>query len=48
MEFRRLAADAEAQGMSRADFLNQHNDPTHYRPELPSSNRSHRGELLDD
>jgi RHS repeat-associated protein len=48
LEFRRLAAEAQAQGLTRKQFLDQHNDPTHYRPELPSSNRSHRGELLDD
>ena len=30
--------------MSRGDFLDRMNDPSRYRPELPSSNRSHKGE----
>jgi hypothetical protein len=32
-------------GIDRKQFLNEHNNPEHYRPELPSSNRSHAGEL---
>jgi predicted ribonuclease toxin of YeeF-YezG toxin-antitoxin module len=47
-EFRKHAADAEARGISRQQFLDEHNDPTHYRPELPSSNRSHRAEDTSD
>lgn len=30
--------------VSRKDFLDRLNDPSRYRPELPASNRSHRGE----
>lgn len=30
---------------SREQFLNEYNDPSKYRPELPSSNRSHAGEI---
>lgn len=29
---------------TRKEFLDQMNDPSRYRPELPSSNRSHRAE----
>ena len=29
-------------------FLDEHNNPAKYRPELPSSNRSHKGENLTD
>ena len=42
LEFRKARADAQRRmGFSRADFLDSQNDPDHYRPELPSSNRSH-------
>jgi HNH/ENDO VII superfamily nuclease with conserved GHE residues len=44
LEFRRRAALAEAEGWTREQFLDDDNDASHYRPELPSSNRSHRGE----
>ena len=41
-EFRKARADAEQRmGFNRKDFLASQNDPDHYRPELPSSNRSH-------
>lgn len=30
--------------MSKEDFLAWYRDPTHYRPELPSTNRSHKYE----
>ncbi|TWG97359.1 HNH/ENDO VII superfamily nuclease [Nocardioides sp. J9] len=48
MEFRKAADYAEAHGWTRKQFLDWHNDPSHYRPELPSSNRSHRGEDMSD
>ncbi|MNZ68107.1 Ribonuclease YqcG [compost metagenome] len=35
---------AEARGISRKQFLDEYNKVEHYRPELPSSNRSHLGE----
>lgn len=47
-EHRKHAADAERRGISRDDYLNEHNDPNRYRPELPSSNRSHKGEDKTD
>jgi RHS repeat-associated protein len=37
-------ASAAERGIPRSQFLNEHNDPTHYRPELPMSNQGHRGE----
>jgi predicted ribonuclease toxin of YeeF-YezG toxin-antitoxin module len=43
-EFRKHAQSAQTRGISRKQFLTEHNDPTHFRPELPSSNRSHQGE----
>ena len=47
-EFRKHAKSAEERGISRDQFLDEYNEPEHYRPELPSSNRSHKGEILDD
>ncbi|KQV56779.1 MULTISPECIES: GH-E family nuclease [unclassified Caulobacter] len=43
-EFRKHQQSAMDRGISRKEFLNEHNDPSHYRPELPSYNRSHAGE----
>lgn len=43
-EFRKHQDSARSRGISRKDFLGEHNDPTHYRPELPSSNRGRAGE----
>ena len=43
-EFRKHAESAQERNISRKDFLNEHNNPEHYRPELPSSNRNHLGE----
>ncbi len=47
-EFRKLEASAAERGISRAQYLDEYNNPAHYRPELPSSNRSHAGELQSD
>ncbi|WP_084160743.1 T7SS effector LXG polymorphic toxin [Terribacillus saccharophilus] len=47
-EFRKHKQSAMERGISRKEFLNEHNNPDHYRPELPSSNRSHKGEDLTD
>ncbi len=44
-EFAKHSASAEARDITRKDFLKEHNDTSHYRPELPSSNRGHFGEL---
>jgi predicted ribonuclease toxin of YeeF-YezG toxin-antitoxin module len=35
---------AAQRGLTREQFLDEYNKPTHYRPELPRSNRSHAGE----
>lgn len=43
-EFRKHTESAKIRGISRESFLDEYNDPRHYRPELPSSNRSHRFE----
>ena len=43
-EFRKHQKSAEKRGISRKEFLDEYNNPKHYRPELPSSNRSHAGE----
>nr|WP_314576918.1 HNH/ENDO VII family nuclease [uncultured Pseudomonas sp.] len=39
---------AEERGLSRKEFLDEYNNTSHYRPELPSSNRSHAGEIKSD
>lgn len=43
-EFWKHQIDAQNRGISRKQFLDEYNDPSIYRPELPSSNRSHVGE----
>jgi HNH/ENDO VII superfamily nuclease len=43
-EFRKYQEWARKNCISREEFLKGYNNPDHYRPELPSSNRSHRGE----
>ena len=43
-EFWKHQKSAKERGISRKQFLDEHNNPEHYRPELPSSNRGHRGE----
>ncbi len=43
-EFRKHQQSARKRGIDRQQFLDEYNDPSHYRPELPSSNRSHKGE----
>jgi predicted ribonuclease toxin of YeeF-YezG toxin-antitoxin module len=47
-EFRKHQASARERGIPRDQFLDEHNDPSHYRPELPSSNRGHDGEDMTD
>ncbi len=47
-EFRKHQQSAMERGITRKEFLNEHNNPDHYRPELPSSNRGHKGEDLTD
>ncbi|MEV0274023.1 HNH/ENDO VII family nuclease [Hamadaea sp. NPDC050747] len=43
-EFRKHRDSARQRKITRKKFLDEHNDPSHYRPELPSSNQSHAGE----
>jgi hypothetical protein len=43
-EFAKHRAYAVHRGILRNVFLDEHNNPMHYRPELPHSNMSHRGE----
>ena len=45
-EFRKHQQSAQQRGISRKQFIDEHNTPDHYRPELPSSNQSHRGENM--
>lgn len=47
-KFRKHQKSAQERGISRKQFLDEHNNPDHYRPELPSTNRSHKGEDLTD
>lgn len=43
-EFKKHQESAAQRGISREKFINEYNNPDHLRPELPSSNRSHKGE----
>ena len=47
-EFRKHQESAAQRGIDRKQFLDEHNNPGKYQPELPSSNRSHRGEDMTD
>jgi len=47
-EFRKHQKSAAERGIDRKQFLDEHNNPSHYRPELPSSNRSHAAEDMTD
>lgn len=47
-EFRKHQESAKERGISREEFLDEYYNPDHYRPELPSSNRSHKGEDVTD
>ena len=47
-EFWKHRLSASNRGINRNQFLDEHNDPAHYWPELPASNRSHRGEAPPD
>jgi hypothetical protein len=46
LEFRKHQRSALRRKLTRKQFLDECNDPNHYRPELPGSNRSHLGEDL--
>jgi len=47
-EFRKMQKSAADRNINRNQFLDEHNNPSHYRPELPSSNRSHACEDMTD
>ncbi|WP_081391273.1 GH-E family nuclease [Paenibacillus peoriae] len=47
-EFRKHKESAQERGITRKQFLDEHNNPDHYRPENPSSNRSHKDEDHSD
>lgn len=47
-EFYKHQKSAENRGITRQQFLNEYYNPEHYRPELPSSNRNHKGEDVTD
>lgn len=44
-EFWRHQYSAGGRGVPRSEFRNEHQNPSHYRPELPRSNMSHHGEM---
>jgi RHS repeat-associated protein len=43
-EFRKHQESAAKRDISREQFLDEHNETSHYRPELKSSNAGHKGE----
>ena len=43
-EFKKHQESAAQRGISREKFIDEYNNPDHLQPELPSSNRSHKGE----
>ncbi len=47
-EFRKHKVDAAKRGIGRKEFLNEHNNPSNYRPETRNTNRSHKLEDLSD
>jgi HNH/ENDO VII superfamily nuclease with conserved GHE residues len=47
-EFRKHQLSAADRGISRQEFLDEYFNLKHFRPELPSSNRSHAGEDSSD
>lgn len=44
-KFRKHQQSDQKRCISRKQFLNECNKIEHYRPELPSSNRGHQGEI---
>ena len=47
-EFRKHQKSAEERGIDRKQFLDEYFKTEHYRPELPESNRSHKGENMTE
>ncbi|THV42967.1 GH-E family nuclease [Glycomyces buryatensis] len=46
-EFRKHRAVAEELGIERQEFVDDYNNPEHYRPETKATNESHKGEAPD-
>ena len=47
-EFWKHAASARSRGLTRSEFLDEYMNPASFRPELPTSNMSHRAEDVTD
>ena len=47
-EFGKHQENARDRGIGRKPFLDEHNNPQHFRPELLSYNHGHSGEDLTD
>jgi len=47
-ELRKHIESARRRGIDRSKFLDEYNDPSHYRPELRRSNAGHRAEAPDN
>ncbi len=47
-EFRKHQRSAERRGISRKQFIDEYNNPDHYRPELPKDNLKHIYEAGDE
>ena len=47
-EFYKHQRSARERGISREEFLDEYYNSKHYRPELPKSNMSHKGEDVTD
>lgn len=47
-EFKKHQESAAERGISRQQFIEEYNNPANLQPELPSSNRSHKGENKTD
>ncbi|MDR1383158.1 MAG: HNH/ENDO VII family nuclease [Planctomycetaceae bacterium] len=47
-EFSKHVPSAFDRALTKKEFKAEHNTPSHYRPELPSSNRSHKLEAPRD
>jgi hypothetical protein len=48
LEFSKHQQSARERGITRQEFRSEYYNQSHYRPELPSSNRNHRGEAGPD
>ncbi len=47
-EFKKHKASAARRGITRKEFIDEHNNPAHYRPETKEDNESHIHEGSDD